>query len=77
MAIQENQRCDTCKFWGDRLDGSLHEWAHCSLLSESGSLEPEPGVWDTDVRARAHGRDEGEGYLSTRENFGCVEWRGE
>ena len=74
MANQESQRCKTCKFWSSLSSDILPGWGNCSLLSEAGTGD-EPSVWDTDIRARAAGRDEGEGYFSTRQDFGCVEWQ--
>ena len=56
-------RCSSCKWWEQ--NPTLRSWGSCALAEvehESQSL------------ARAKGRDPGEGWLSTCEDFGCVQW---
>lgn len=70
----EQPRCKSCKFWDSLDSDSLPEWGYCSLLGEAGT-DDEVSVWETAIRARAGGRDSGEGNFSTKQDFGCVEWQ--
>jgi len=66
--------CKSCKFW-DSLDSELLPgWGYCSLLGEAGTNDEAP-VYETVIRARAGGRDDGEGTFFTKQDFGCVEWQ--
>ena len=70
----KQSRCNSCKFW-DNLDSEiLPGWGYCSLLGEAGTDDEAP-VWETTIRARAGGRDSGEGSFFTKQDFGCVEWQ--
>lgn len=72
--LMRQLHCNSCKFW-DSLDSeSLPGWGHCSLLGEAG-IDNEVPVWETVIRARAGGRDSGEGSFFTKQDFGCVEWQ--
>ena len=59
------RNCKACSHWAvfDHDDG----WGICSLA-------PEKDEWGDEL-FRAMGRDEGEGWLQTRSDFGCVMWQ--